>query len=182
MIIKKIFNVFVIFLSLPYLIDSYCESNETGSPDFKFNHMDCVDCHHRNYNSINDSNLLISSHNEAGIDTCTDCHDKVTLEENHINLSPDKSFFIKARKYPRDFCARCHGTAEELAERTVESTVLKDNKGFVVNPHDIPRVDKHYKIDECYTCHRMHKKNPDVNRYCFGCHHTGEFSCGTCHP
>lgn len=144
--------------------------------------MDCADCHARHVGSMTKSDFSLSAHVENDIDQCKDCHEQEKLKVSHAKVVPGKRAFVKARKYSKDFCLRCHGTIEEIQERTEGSKALIDTKGRVVNPHDVPKNAKHYKTDECYTCHRMHKKNPDLIRYCSGCHHTGEFSCGTCHP
>jgi hypothetical protein len=144
--------------------------------------MDCAACHARHVGSISKSDISLSAHGENGVDQCMDCHEEEKLKVSHAKVIPGKPSFVKARKYPQEFCLRCHGTHGELAKRTADSKALTDTKGRVANPHDVPKNAKHYKIDECYTCHRMHKKDPDVMRYCSGCHHMGEFSCGTCHP
>ncbi len=143
---------------------------------------DCSACHERHVKSMTNRDISIGIHVCNGIDQCVDCHDSASMKNSHAKVDPDRSSFVKARKYDKEFCLRCHGTLEDISRRTTHSKALTDTKGRVVNPHDVPTNDKHYKIDECYTCHRMHKKNPDVMRYCSGCHHTGEFSCGTCHP
>ena len=144
--------------------------------------MNCSDCHEKQFKSMTDSSMHASVHAAAGVDNCTSCHDAAALSESHVNVIPGETAFVKARRYPQEFCLRCHGTSADLAERTSNSKVLTDDKGRVVNPHDIPKTPKHKKLAECSVCHKEHKKSPDVMRNCSGCHHSGEFSCGGCHP
>jgi hypothetical protein len=144
--------------------------------------MTCSDCHEKQFKSMTDSSMHASVHAAAGVDNCTSCHDAAALRESHVNVKPGEMTFVKARRYPQEFCLRCHGTYADLAERTADSKALTDDKGRVINPHDIPKTPKHERLTECSNCHKEHKKNPDVMRNCSGCHHTGEFSCGECHP
>jgi len=144
--------------------------------------MDCAGCHEKQVKSMTDKTIHVSAHAKKGVDKCTDCHDTAGLKVSHANVVPGETSFVKARRYPKEFCLKCHGIYTDLAKRTANSKALKDTKGRVVNPHDIPKTPKHGRVAECANCHKEHNTNPDVIRYCFGCHHTGEFSCGKCHP
>ena len=80
-------------------------------------------------------------------------------------------------------CFACHGTMEELAEATADSTVLTDKNGLTVNPHALP--EGHYgNMVTCGKCHKMHDtKDTEVSatNACLGCHHDNVYECGTCH-
>lgn len=143
--------------------------------------MDCAACHDKQVSSMTDSTRHASVHAKLGIDECTSCHDEKALHQAHANVKQGQNF-VKARRYPDRFCLQCHEAGQKLVARTAGSKVLTDSKGRVVNPHDIPNTPKHKKLSECYMCHKEHKKAPDVMRTCTGCHHKGEFTCGTCHP
>ena len=173
-------GVLVVLLAAPSgICDAPSQATMTspGATD-----MNCSACHDKHVKSMMDSTMHVSAHAKAGINKCNSCHDTEALKESHANVVPGETKFVKARRYPHDFCLKCHGTYGDLAKRTPNSKVLTDNKGRVVNPHDIPKTPKHRKVAECGNCHKEHKKAPDVMRYCTGCHHTGEFSCGKCHP
>lgn len=145
--------------------------------------MNCSTCHDKQVKSMTDPNAHASAHARKGIDKCSHCHDATELKQAHANVkSDDTNRFVKARRYPKGFCLKCHETYADLVKHTVSSKALTDTKGRVVNPHDIPKNPKHLKMDECSTCHKEHKANPDVKTYCLSCHHTGEFiSCAKCH-
>lgn len=109
--------------------------------------------------SMKTSGMLAGVHAGNGVEKCSACHGEEKLKEDHAKVVPGHPIFVKARKFPKDFCLECHGTVEALANRTAESKALTDMNGRVVNPHDVPKNSKHYKTDECYTCHRVHKKS-----------------------
>jgi hypothetical protein len=143
---------------------------------------DCSVCHDMQVKSMTDSTLHASSHAKKGISKCTSCHGAALLKESHANVKPGETRFVKARRYPQDFCLKCHGNYTDLAKRTANSKALMDTKGHVVNPHDVPKTPDHGKLAECSNCHKEHKKNQDAMQYCVGCHHTSEFiNCNKCH-
>jgi hypothetical protein len=173
------------YVSLP--VGFAAETTDTtspmpGGPLAWRSDMDCAACHAKQAGSMKTAGMLAGVHAGNGVEKCSACHGEEKLKEDHAKVVPGQPFFVKARKFPKDFCLECHGTVEALANRTAESKALTDINGRVVNPHDVPKNSKHYKTDECHTCHRVHKKKPDMMSYCSGCHHTGEFICGTCHP
>ncbi|HEY3275574.1 MAG TPA: cytochrome c3 family protein [Syntrophorhabdaceae bacterium] len=139
----------------------------------------CSACHEKQVKSMKDSAMHVSSHANKGVDTCTGCHEEAALKKSHVNVTGSRP--VKARRYSREFCLKCHGTPAELAKATAKSKILTDTRGKVVNPHDIPNIPKHAKVDECANCHKEHKANPNSMEYCMGCHHTGEFACAKCH-
>ncbi len=135
---------------------------------------DCALCHVLEARSITRNRLLAYQHGEAG-ETCETCHDASNLDLKHKNVTEEKAARVPAKKYPPAFCFNCHGSYEELAELTKDSTVCTDERGNVANPHDT-----HLGQTDCYHCHRIHRISSNV-RYCYTCHHAGVFECGTCH-
>ncbi len=117
---------------------------------------------------------------------CTSCHnDEEALEKVHDGVTADDRMPKRLRKAKigEELCLSCHGSYEELAAATEESQMLVDGVGKAVNPHDLPDVEDHQKID-CLDCHSMHKEQSSMDtamNTCIGCHHTGTFECGTCH-
>ena len=116
-------------------------------------------------------------------DQCTVCHsDTDALTELHVNAkgtARQKSGRLK-NAVQNETCLACHGSYEELAKATADSTVLTDEQGRTVNPHDIPQVPGHDDPVACTSCHAVHKEYEPM-RYCTGCHHEGGFECNTCH-
>ncbi|AGA69134.1 doubled CXXCH motif-containing protein [Desulfitobacterium dichloroeliminans LMG P-21439] len=141
------------------------------SPD-----MDCSVCHSKNVESMGNSTLTISQHAQAG-QKCVDCHGLETLQEAHKGGS--KVPGVINVRMPKEMCFECHGSYEEIATRTADSTVLEKKEGGYVNPHVRPN-ENHEDNVECYECHKMHMDyNNKAN--CLSCHHTGELTCYTCH-
>jgi len=141
---------------------------------------DCSTCHTKYVQSMKDGSLLASTHAKAGLDQCTSCHDEQTLKQTHERVTAPPPI-LKVRRYPKEFCLKCHGSLEELAKKTESSKVLTDSKGHVINPHDLPKTPAHQKASECANCHRMHKKPMEPTEFCYGCHHKKEFACASCH-
>ena len=116
-------------------------------------------------------------------DQCTVCHsDTDALTELHVNAkgtARQKSARLK-NAVQNETCLACHGSYEELAKATADSTVLTDEQGRTGNPHDIPQVPGHDDPVACTSCHAVHKEYEPM-RYCTGCHHEGGFECNTCH-
>lgn len=117
---------------------------------------------------------------------CTSCHsDEEALEKVHDGVTADDRMPKRLRKAKigEELCLTCHGSYEELASATEEDQMLVDGLGTAVNPHDLPEVEDHQKLD-CLDCHAMHKEQSSMEtamNTCTGCHHTGTFECGTCH-
>ena len=81
-------------------------------------------------------------------------------------------------------CESCHGTLGDMAAKTAGSTVLTDDNGTTVNPHERPAGEKHDENPAtCTDCHNNHSKDlgKDAKKYCAQCHHRGVYECGTCH-
>lgn len=142
--------------------------------------MDCSVCHAKYVDSLRDSKLLAYGHAKVGLNKCYNCHDRSALKGTHSSVRTGETD-VKARKYPQGNCLKCHGTYEGLAAKTANSKVLKDTKGTVVNPHDLPNNYGHKNIKECYNCHKMHRTQDPVE-YCYNCHHERTFdACKSCH-
>lgn len=117
---------------------------------------------------------------------CTGCHsDEKVLSTVHDGVTADSKLPKRLRKAKIDeaLCLGCHGSYEDLAEKTADCTVLTDSAGTVVNPHDLPEGADHAKIDclDCHTAHKVQEVSEATLNACTGCHHTGVFECGTCH-
>ncbi len=70
-----------------------------------------------------------------------------------------------------------------LIAATADSTVLTDEKGTTVNPHDLPAVEDHASIN-CIDCHKGHSSDTievSAMKACTLCHHENVFECYTCH-
>lgn len=156
----------------------------TWSPD-----SDCSECHATETSSLTDSACLASTHQAQGA-TCSTCHtDTAGLESAHEDATPEKAakYATKLRDttVSDDACLSCHGSYEELAAKTANSTVLTDNEGTVVNPHEAKALNAdHEKSMTCSSCHVMHsdeKVSESAPAYCKSCHHAGVYACHTCH-
>lgn len=69
------------------------------------------------------------------------------------------------------------------ATATADVTVLTDENGTTVNPHDLP-VNKSHDTIVCATCHTMHDDAPleeTAAEACTKCHHDNVYECFTCH-
>ena len=118
---------------------------------------------------------------------CSMCHTvEAVLSTEHADVKFGDKAATKATVVTVDpeTCISCHGTMEEMAAKTADSTALTDDKGTTVNPHDVPSNEKHEENPAtCTDCHNNHSKDlpKDSMRYCAQCHHRGTFECGTCH-
>jgi predicted CXXCH cytochrome family protein len=90
-----------------------------------------------------------------------------------------------ATVFSQDLCLGCHGPYEKLASATADYTMPSGEK---TNPHlYVPHNSKN--IPECSNCHESHPvplttkeglRKPNAE-WCYTCHHTRTFVCGTCH-
>jgi len=126
----------------------------------------CGLCHIMNpyVESWNGSDLLAQRHGEVGV-TCLGCHEATLEQQVHEVVAFVRGDYedpLKQRRFPMDFCTRCHEheSYEQLAGLT---SGLEDQVG--ANPHD-----SHYGELECHLCHRVHRDSVD---YCAGCHTWG---------
>ncbi|MDR3052655.1 MAG: cytochrome c3 family protein [Coriobacteriales bacterium] len=148
---------------------------------------DCASCHSSSAESRSNTAMLASQTMHATQD-CITCHDgKEDLAKVHEDVvaAPDKEIKkLRHSSVANDNCLTCHTSMADLATKTAASTVLTDQDGTVVNPHDLPVNEDHASIT-CGNCHIMHKETvltQDATQYCFSCHHQEVFvGCPTCH-
>ena len=148
---------------------------------------DCAMCHTSEAASETDAACPQGTAHKAEGVTCAQCHtDEQALSTAHA----DAKFGDKPATKPTMItvdpatCESCHGTMEDLAAKTADSTALTDDKGTTVNPHERPDGEKHEANPAtCTDCHNNHSKDlpKDALKYCAQCHHRGTFECGTCH-
>lgn len=145
--------------------------------------MPCEACHADQAQAAEDETCALASH--AALDVaCVTCHVDDTLIDIHANAKADAKPPTKLKKsdVPAEACMACH-TSDALIAATSQSEVLKDADGTVVNPHDLPAVKDHKKID-CDSCHKMHSSSSPKNvadELCVSCHHEDVYECYTCH-
>lgn len=143
---------------------------------------DCSLCHGTEHTSLSDESLSASRHSDL---SCTTCHsDEEGLAKAHKKVdATDTDGASKLKKTAVDsaVCSSCHDQAD-LAQKTTD-TLLVDEGGTSVNPHDLAESDSHNDI-ACGDCHSLHKAEPALDtayEQCSSCHHKGVFECMTCH-
>lgn len=152
---------------------------------------DCAVCH-----AIEDATMQDANCPQASLHVdmeCIECHTNVegmtSSHEGLVYADAMTTGEIKPKANTADPLAcqdpECHGTMEEMAEKTVDSTALVDEKGTVVNPHDYDtQYEQHAQNQpECTDCHGIHSDEleKDAMMWCAQCHHKGVFTCGNCH-
>lgn len=117
--------------------------------------------------------------------TCADCHeDSDKLADAHKRMNGGtEATRLKKTAVASELCLACHD-ADTLAEATAECTVLTDDNGTTINPHQLPEVGEHAGIN-CADCHQVHEAEKTLAQTarttCGSCHHAGVYECGTCH-
>lgn len=141
---------------------------------------DCATCHANEDESASDAACLASNHAQQ---ECISCHaDTDALTTLHQAAKSSDASKLKRLKEPMssEACLSCHGSWEELAAKTADSTSLTDKAGRTVNPHDVPKTEGHDEAT-CFNCHSIHKEADEPGSYCKSCHHEDLYECGTCH-
>lgn len=141
---------------------------------------DCETCHTDVHASLEGEMGVAQAHSAVSCETCHSNVDELaTIHQETTKTTPGK---IRRLKTPvaKETCFQCHGSLEDLAEKTAECTILTDSEGTTVNPHAIPDNGEHTTDPACTTCHGMHK-DVDPQDYCRSCHHTDIYTCYTCH-
>lgn len=120
------------------------------------------------------SDYLVKAHADTGI-TCLKCHEPAIqqqVEELVKFIKKDYRVPLKQRRFPDDWCFRCHehGSREELIART-QGYVVNNTQ---VNPHNPHPNSTEVETLPCYSCHKMHRESPGID-YCYSCHHKGTF-------
>jgi hypothetical protein len=150
---------------------------------------DCTVCHFTESESFANTTCLASKH--ADLD-CSGCHtDQSVLTQAHEGASTaaEKPKTLQVSDIQEGTCTTpgCHAadTLESLALLTQGSTVLTDERGNSVNPHEMPSSTPKHVAENmtCTDCHSVHDdKGYEVAKtYCYNCHHHKVFECGTCH-
>lgn len=148
--------------------------------------VDCAVCHKKAVKKMEKEGYTGALHSQL---ECGMCHNEKDLVEVHEKTEKytakkgDKVVALTKTAINEDACYACHGTLEELAQTTKDSTVLTDENGLAVNPHDLP-ADHYGSKVMCGSCHKMHDtKEIEVSAVnaCLGCHHDNVYECGTCH-
>ena len=148
--------------------------------------VDCAACHKKAVKKMEKEGYTGALH--ASLE-CGMCHNEDDLVKVHTETEKytakkgDKVVALTKTAINEEACFACHGTLEELAETTKDSTVLTDENGLTVNPHDLP-ADHYGSKVMCGSCHKMHDtKEIEVSaaNACLGCHHDNVYECGTCH-
>ena len=148
---------------------------------------DCSMCHTSEAESATDAACPQATAHEAEGVACAQCHtDEGELSAAHADVKFGDKPASKPTMVTVDpaTCESCHGTLEDMAAKTADSTALTDDKGTTANPHERPAGEKHEENPAtCTDCHNNHSKDlpKDSMRYCAQCHHRGTFECGTCH-
>lgn len=144
---------------------------------------DCSSCHSVEDLSMSDTSCAASQHS---VETCMTCHDDEEALAGAHEGSEGKKPPVKLKKteVADDVCLSCHGSYEELAEKTADLTLLTDENGKVVNPHEVKELTESHEPTVCGDCHKLH--SPDASsvvapEFCLSCHHENVYECGTCH-
>lgn len=171
----------------PKQVDSndLAETGESYAEDFTWTaDANCSACHAK------EADLSVTT--QAGYhlgelgNNCTNCHnDDAALADAHdgVDGSAKPPKRLKSTEVSQETCLGCHGSLDSLAQKTAGSTALTDDKGKVVNPHDLPENASHEGV-ACASCHTMHEETVVGDRakvYCISCHHENVYECGTCH-
>lgn len=148
---------------------------------------DCSMCHTTEAASETDTACPQGTAHKAEGVACVQCHtEKDVLATEHADVKFGDKPAAKATVVTVDpaTCESCHGTLGDMAAKTAGSTVLTDDNGTTVNPHERPAGEKHDENPAtCTDCHNNHSKDlgKDAKKYCAQCHHRGVYECGTCH-
>lgn len=148
---------------------------------------DCAACHKNEEAMMADASCA-QANLHADLE-CFQCHtDTSKLAEVHNGVTYGQAVPEEATLETVDAATcqdpECHGTMEEMAELTKDSTALVDEKGKVQNPHEFTSGEQHdANQPQCTDCHKIHSEEleKDAMMWCAQCHHKGVFQCGTCH-
>lgn len=146
--------------------------------------VDCTLCHTKEIDNMQIEGFTGYNHKDL---TCIMCHDDgESLAAAHEEYSVRQATRVVAlvnTTVDEELCFSCHGDREALIAATADSTVLVDENGTQVNPHDLPAGDQHASIT-CGSCHKMHNDlttQQTAQNTCLTCHHANVYECNTCH-
>lgn len=140
---------------------------------------DCASCHQE---SLDHATVGDQAGHQSM--SCTACHvDTAALETVHEDASgPSSISKLKKTEVTDETCLSCHGSYEELAQKTTDDETFTDDKGTVVNPHTLltsHNANNQHENVTCSSCHETHSGlNTDA---CTDCHHENIYECYTCH-
>lgn len=146
----------------------------------------CTACHATESESYENTACLVSQHADL---ECITCHaDEEGLANAHKKATgAATSVRMKFTEVDEQACIGCHGSYEDLAEKTAQSTVLTDDDDTVVNPHEVKTLHnaagQHDDVT-CSNCHAMHDDEGTEShsqQLCLECHHQNVYECNTCH-
>ena len=165
------------------------ERSDSGSAVQVIFSMDssCEACHETSMKNNEIAGTVASVHARQETMTCITCHqnesDLVAAHEGIDAQTPEPTRLKKA-SITDETCLSCHGSYQDLAQKTASSRVLTDVNGRSVNPHETKQLgEEHTKDITCQKCHGQHKEKTDVDvqAYCYNCHHMKVYECNTCH-
>lgn len=163
------------------------DSTSTQQGDFSFSmDSDCMTCHMTQAQASADPNCFLQKGDHASIE-CVTCHDDesgLTSAHKDVQYGDKEPKRLKSTTTDSEICLSCHGSYEELAQKTADSTVLTDSKGTTVNPHEVPGLNEKHASIQCTDCHQPHSGEDaaaGAADTCTTCHHTGVYECYTCH-
>ena len=139
--------------------DALADTSESATTFTWTAESDCAACHETEGASMADAGCEISaSHGDLD---CVSCHtDTAGLETAHGDVDmADYKVPSKLRKTEVDpaACESCH-TLSEVATKTADLSLLTDDNGKTVNPHDMPETEQHENVT-CASCHDMHSSS-----------------------
>jgi hypothetical protein len=188
-------------LMLVLIVATGCQPRQANSDDSEQDNSDtlmvsvewspesnCSVCHVSEFASESDNVTLAGIHkmNPESTDSvkCVTCHaDTSILAALHKDVTTGEVTVkrLKKTEVASDACTTsgCHDNAEERKTATVGSTILTDQRGTVVNPHDVP-INEYHDTISCASCHKGHNAI-DAPKTCLSCHHEDVYECNTCH-
>jgi hypothetical protein len=146
---------------------------------------DCARCHTTEVQSADNAAATYAYHADQQGIQCVTCHanDSGALAEEHKDYAMADLPTELRNAVSSDGClGGCHAI-DDLKAQTASMTLLTDNKGTTVNPHDLPINDDHALVT-CALCHEMHGDDPvdkTAPKVCLSCHHKGIYECESCH-
>lgn len=154
---------------------------ETVAVEFSMD-SDCGTCHETEMQSSSDAACAMSMHSDM---SCVDCHaDASSMEKAHEGATMEEASEAKLAKTKVDIaaCEGCHDI-ETLKEATADVTVLTDENGTTVNPHDLPatHLGDYIVCTDCHSLHSDKSTEENATAMCAGCHHKNVYECNTCH-
>jgi hypothetical protein len=147
----------------------------------------CAICHIAESTGQDPTAPALYHEEQEGVE-CVTCHTAGESELAKVHEGTTATDTMPARlrvtKVADDACLSCHEKGE-VVTLTQASTVLTDDEGTVVNPHEPPDNSSHVNI-RCTNCHQQHKPREEIAKNsmatCTLCHHERVFTCDdSCH-